>query len=184
MKRSISTLTSSNTLLHPEWLYSSYLSLASIAINEADYPTALFNYREMEKLSQKRNDLELYWTVKVMIAKLVLGEKEWELVGGILDEIAEMMGIVTAERKESTVAHSTQPTASPLAGVDQGFVGRQHRVQFLVTYCLYQAQIGNVKLAKEKLKIAHSFLDEKGLEDGDAEGWVRVRQCFLFSSLE
>ena len=65
---------------------------------------------------------------------------------------------------------------------DQGYLGRQMRIQFIIMYCLFHAQHGLVKLAKDKLKLAHGLLDQKIAEEGENGGWVNVSSINPISS--
>lgn len=173
LKRAIADILSSPLLAYPAWLYHYYLTLASISNNDEDYPGALANLREVERLAEKRDDVEMKWTSKVLIARLALEEREFGTAERMIVEVAKMMGFANqVETKGETTSPITQEQ-------DQGHLGRQLRIQFLLIYCLYYAQNGQVKLAKEKLKVAHVLLDESQLEDGEAEGWTAVSENCL-----
>jgi hypothetical protein len=134
----------------------------------------LSNLREIERLSEKRGDDEMKWASRVLIARLALGEREFSTAETMIVMVAKMMGLsdqVAAVDKGGT---GNEEKADKVVNEDQGFLGRQFRVQFLLVYCLYYAQNGNVKLAKEKLKMAHVLLDEKVFADGEVEGWTSV----------
>lgn len=169
IKRAIAEIISSPTLAHPTWLYHFYFTLSSIATNESDYPFTLLNLREAENLAERRGDIDMYWAIKVFIARLALGEREFELAATLIDQIAEMMGFAKINESDGGSKVKLEE-----AGVDQGYLCKQLRIHFIVIYCLYHAQYGKVKIAKDTLKIAHGFLDETTTTDGDVDGWVKV----------
>lgn len=126
----------------------------------------------MEKLAKSRGDSELYWSIRVLVGRLALGQGEWSVVLDVVQTVGEVTGVAVSaagDAKGKAVRLEAPPHLK-----DQGLLGRQLKIQFLILFCLYQAQMGNVKLAKEKLKLAHSLLDEKDAEPGEMEGWVLV----------
>lgn len=97
------------------------------------------------------------WAVKVLIARLALGAGEMRVAGEVVKEVGGWMGYGGEEVDRSAL------------------MGCQLRIQFVLVFCLYHAQMGNVKLAKETLRKAHQLLDEKDPEEGAEEGWTKVR---------
>lgn len=132
------------------------------------------NLREVERLAARRGDDEMKWASRVLIARLALGQGEFRTAESMIMQVAKMMGL--SDQLAPAVKADAAEDHKDDTGIktDQGFLGRQLRVQFLLVYCLYYAQNGNVKLAKEKLKMAHVLLDEKVSEEGEAEGWTSV----------
>ena len=147
-----------------------------MATDENDYPGTLSALRDVEGLASKRGDNEMIWASRVLLARAALGEREFRLAGALIDSIAEMMGFERAPAPNEHGVKVEVKSESTLeeGSRDQGYLGRQMRIQFVIIYCLYQAQIGKVKLAKDKLKIAHGLLDQKVLEEGETGGWVKV----------
>lgn len=152
LKRALSESTA-----HPSWTYHFLLALSSLSADEKDYPGALSPLREVEKIAARRGDVEMGWAVKVLIARLALGAGEMKVAGEAVKEVGDWMGFGGEE-----VERSAQ-------------MGCQLRIQFVLVFCLYHAQMGNVKLAKETLRKAHQLLDEKDPEEGADEGWTKVR---------
>jgi hypothetical protein len=134
----------------------------------------LSNLREIERLSEKRGDDEMKWASRVLIARLALGEREFSTAETMIVMVAKMMGLSDQVAAVDKAGTGNEEKVDKVVNQDQGFLGRQFRVQFLLVYCLHYAQNGNVKLAKEKLKMAHVLLDEKVFEDGEVEGWTSV----------
>lgn len=114
------------------------------------------------------------WASRVLIARLALGEREFSTAETMIVMVAKMMGLSDQVAAVDKAGTGNEEKADKVVNQDQGFLGRQFRVQFLLVYCLHYAQNGNVKLAKEKLKMAHVLLDEKVFEDGEVEGWTSV----------
>jgi hypothetical protein len=131
----------------------------------SDYPGALIALREVEKWSEERGDEQMRWAVKVLIIRLALGAREVSVARGLLEEVGSYLGLSGGEGKEVGGEEMKER---------EGTMTRQLRIQFVLMFCLYHTEYGNVKLARESLKKAHQLLDEKDVEEGEAEGWIKV----------
>lgn len=128
----------------------------------------------MEGLAVKRGDNEMIWASRVLLTRAALGEREFRLAGSLIESIADMMGFERAPIEDGVKVEVKSESTIDEGVRDLGYLGRQFRIQFIIMYCLYHVQHGKVKLAKDRLKIAHGLLDQKVLEEGETGGWVKV----------
>lgn len=139
-----------------------------LSTEEKDYPGALSSLREIVRFAEGRGDGEMKWAGKVLMARLALGEGEMDMAKEVIDEVAAMLGFNTSASNTNVgdLKRLEEERKRNLSG--------QLKVLFVLMYCLYHAEMGSMKLAKEKLKIAHALLDENASSLGEAEGWVEV----------
>lgn len=134
----------------------------------------------------------MVWAGKVLRGRLALGEGRMDLVREVVEEVAGAWWGIEEERllggkeekgkskgKEVDSKEVVDKRKEELCG-NHLKIGRGLRIQFLMVYCLFWAQMGFVKKSKERLKIAHQLLDEKVPEEGEIDGWIRVC-CFSLS---
>ncbi|ORY57118.1 hypothetical protein BCR35DRAFT_309707 [Leucosporidium creatinivorum] len=164
-------------LQHPAWVYTLHLTLATLP--STPYPEALASWREIERIAKGRGDEGMRMVSLVGQARIALSEGEWRVVESVLEECARGMGW-TEDGAALPPQAPAPPTPSPLPPPLQ--------IQLLLVYALFHAHMGDVKKAKEKLKMAHGLLDapagsgggaggeeeEKERARGEKEGWVVI----------
>lgn len=131
---------------------------------------------------------------QLAIAQLALSKGEWATVKSALDDISSAtapkvtsQGQGQVQGREQGSDDSMQPPR-PLEGQHAGVnlssevLPPALTIQLLLVEALYHAHMGNVKIAKDKLKAAHQLLDAPESNDdrgrGEKEGWVRVNHTF------
>lgn len=163
-------------------------------MDEKDYPGALNALREVESVALKRGDEEMMWSAKVLMARLALGAGEIKTAGLVIDEVADMLGFVStptvppkgipeAAVKGEEGSQEEMAVEAEKVAYRKRMLGPQLTIQFVLVYCLYQAEAGNSKLAKEKLKVAHALLDKVDIAPGENEGWVKVYLILMAGSV-
>lgn len=165
---SSSSLSPSSDLASPQATYTLHLTLATLP--STSYAESLASWREVERIARGRGDESMLGVALLGMSRGALSEGVYEVVGRCLDEVGGMM------RWDSTSEGSAEG-----AGVGEGQpLPPGLQVQALLVFALYHAHMGDVKLAKAKLKRAHGLLDAPGGGAGEKEGWVVVG---FFSSI-
>ena len=143
----------------------------------SDFPGALSALRDVEQLAHARQDESVLWASRVLVARLAVGAGRSDVAREAVRIVGAWMGFDSvdppAEEKGKSQPKEARD-ASEVLGPQLKVLGRQLTIQFVLVFCLFVAREGHVKLAKEKLKMAHQLLDEKQLEEGELEGWTRV----------
>ncbi|KAK4700768.1 hypothetical protein P7C70_g5479, partial [Phenoliferia sp. Uapishka_3] len=177
LKRAIES-TSPHTL--PQWVYHLHFQLSSLCASSRDFAGALSALKNVEIFAEVRGDENVLWTTRVMVARLAVGEGEFKVAKGALSKVAAWMGFdmsdpTVEDGKAKKAKQGEQLGAVQVLETPIKVLSRQLVIQFLLIFCLFQAREGNVKLAKEKLKMAHQLLDEKEIEEGEGEGWTKLK---------
>ncbi|KAL8280647.1 hypothetical protein RQP46_006970 [Phenoliferia psychrophenolica] len=175
LKRALASTSSS---AFPQWTYHLSLQLAAMS----DFAGALSALRDVERLAETRHDEGVVWASRVLIARLAVGEGFPDVAREAIGQVAGWMGFEMsdppAEEKGKGKGASSQEKDKRDAGdvlkTQIATLGRQLAIQFVLVFCVFQAREGNVRLAKEKLKVAHQLLDDRRLEAGEQEGWTKI----------
>lgn len=103
-------------------------------------------------------------------ARLALGGGEWAVVASSLSALSSALGWSSAP----STSPSTSTEAAPPAEFPKAL-----QIQAFLIAALYNAHMGDIKGAKERLKAGHALLDAEGEKDaegerGEREGWAVV----------
>jgi hypothetical protein len=127
---------------------------------------------------------------KVAQARIALAQGEWQVVEGAVRDVAARLGFKDDEPSAATAtgSQSQSQTQAETAVIEEDEQTKKQmaellpaslQIQFLLIFCLFNAHMGDVKLAKGKLRKAHQLLDapegEGSIGRGEKEGWVTVR---------
>lgn len=172
-------LASTSPTAFPEWIYQFHLQLSSLCAQAGDFSGALVALRDVERVASARGDQSVVWAMRVLVARMTLGEGKSTVAREAVGEVAAWMGLEMveppAEDKSKGKEKEDTRELNEVLEVPLRLLGRQLVIEFVLVYCLFQVREGHSKLAKDKLKVAHQLLDEKELEEGELEGWTRVR---------
>jgi hypothetical protein len=133
---------------HPAAFYALQFQLAE----QSDLSAAVGCWNDIVKVAKERQDDEIYWSARIIQINRCLRERRVDLATPLLDEVANDMWPPSTEQ-----AVATEWTKAPKA----------LRIEFIFLFCLHAPSRGQIKVAKERLKLAHKLLDEHG--DGDGQ---------------
>lgn len=177
---------------YPEWQYHFLIQLASVATppppTQPDFPAALAAWREVATLALSRGDGEMDALAILSVARLSVEQGQAD--PHLLAEMASLIGFAPEDLVPSTADGRGESDAAKAARVNalaariergkQVLPGTLLRVQGALVYCLWCAQEGRVKEAKERLRVVHGWLDERpakgeeGRRAAEEAGFVQV----------
>ncbi|KAM0755166.1 hypothetical protein T439DRAFT_322218 [Meredithblackwellia eburnea MCA 4105] len=185
LRRALSTTSPKD---FPQWIYQFHLQLFSLSSAASDFAGAMLALRDVEKFAAGRGDDNVVWATRVLRCRLVLGDEETgrTAMKDAMEVVCRWMGMGekeagSSQSKPNPTQAAGQPAPPPPPVPAAEFlksqiklIGRNLVVQFLLVYSLFMARTGDVKGAKEKLKLAHQLLDSRDVEPGDLEGWFKM----------
>lgn len=168
-----------------------------------DYASTLTALRELSAVATARQDALMEWTTRLMVGRLAMLQNDHAMAAKVMTALALSFGLPKTndemekqdlERQSAfdSVWAKTKPENATEKDKTAQFRQQEHDeflkitalspfhipkgllIQFLVLLSLYQAQMGEMKVAKQTVKRAHVLLDAPIIELGEDEGWVSV----------
>ncbi|KAI5475091.1 Cohesin loading factor [Pseudohyphozyma bogoriensis] len=176
LKRALSSITpSTSSSATTYYTLSLYLSTIS------DFTSAINTLKDVERVAAQRGDASILWTTKILLAWRCISDSRPDVASPYISEIANRWWGSEAEAYHSRTFASPEEKKSAevelakLPKPEEIDVPRALKVMFIVVYCLFWADKGGVKRAKERLKEAHGLLDEKEVGEEEAKGVCEIR---------
>ncbi|KAK4047535.1 hypothetical protein OIV83_005322 [Microbotryomycetes sp. JL201] len=167
----------STTPLGPSWKYRILLTL--VGLPESTYTELLSHWRDIAKVADKRHDLTMGLVARLGIARTALAEGDCNLAESTLKEMDAVLFPANDMPASAGTAEGAMAPPQPMQRtISTALLPSALQVHYSLIYALLKAHTGDVKEARDKLRMAHALLDrpESAKEHliGEQEGWVKI----------